>query len=59
MAVRAARVAMTGSGHRNETASRQFDKACSARAVMSSTLPVPLMARYLGAAPGSCLAQLE
>ena len=31
----------------------------SARWVMSSTLPTPLIARYLGAAAGSALAQFE
>ncbi len=34
-------------------------KAAKARAVISSTLPVPLMARYLGADAASALAQLE
>ena len=33
--------------------------AAIARAVMSSTLPMPLMARYLGAAVGSCWAHAE
>lgn len=32
--------------------------AASARAVISLTLPVPLMARYFGAAEGSVLAHL-
>jgi hypothetical protein len=36
----------------------QLASAANARAVMSSTLPVPLMARYFGAAAGSALAQL-
>ncbi|BEP91925.1 hypothetical protein GmRootA79_03090 [Acidovorax sp. A79] len=36
----------------------QLASAWSARAVISSTLPVPLMARYLGAASGSAWAQL-
>jgi hypothetical protein len=36
----------------------QLDKASNARAVMSSTEPVPLIARYFGAAAGSALAQL-
>ena len=36
----------------------QLLSASSARAVISSTLPVPLMARYLGACDGSLLAQL-
>ena len=36
----------------------QLASACSARAVISSTLPVPLMTRYLGATAGSALAQL-
>jgi hypothetical protein len=34
-------------------------KAEKARAVISSTLPVPLMARYLGAEAASAWAQLE
>ena len=34
----------------------QLASACSARAVMSSTLPVPLILRYLGAAAGSLAA---
>ena len=37
----------------------QLLRADSARSVISSTLPVPWMARYLGAAAGSALAQLE
>lgn len=37
----------------------QLDRALNARVVMSSTLPMPLMARYLGAASGAALAQLE
>ena len=36
----------------------QAANAASAFALISSTLPVPSMARYLGAAPGSALAQL-
>ena len=40
-------------------ACRQLDSASNARAVISSTVPVPLMARYLGALTGSALAQLE
>lgn len=34
----------------------QEAKAAKARAVISSTLPVPLMERYFGAAAGSTLA---
>ena len=34
----------------------QLASACSARAVMSSTLPVPLILRYLGSAAGSLAA---
>lgn len=37
----------------------QLVRASKARAVMSSTEPVPLMARYLGAVAGSALAQAE
>ena len=37
----------------------QLARAPRARAVMSSTEPVPLMARYLGAAAGSDWAQVE
>ena len=36
----------------------QWLSASNARAVISSTVPVPLMARYLGACVGSCCAQL-
>ena len=36
----------------------QEARAARARSVISSTLPVPLMARYLGAAAASALAQL-
>ena len=36
----------------------QASRAVIARWVISSTEPMPLMARYLGAAAGSCLAQL-
>ena len=35
----------------------QLASASKARAVISSTLPVPLMARYLGAVSGSAFAQ--
>ena len=36
----------------------QLDSALNARAVMSSTPPIPLITRYLGAASGDELAQL-
>lgn len=36
----------------------QEARAARARSVISSTLPVPLMARYFGAAAASALAQL-
>ena len=37
----------------------QLDKALKALSVISSTLPMPLMAQYLGATSGAALAQLE
>jgi hypothetical protein len=44
--------------HERRLKGNQSASAAKARAVMSSTLPVPLMARYLGAAAVSALAQL-
>ena len=37
----------------------QLDKALKALSVISATLPMPLIAQYLGATSGASLAQLE
>jgi hypothetical protein len=48
-----------GGRRSGRTGAGQLDRAARARAVISSTVPMPLMARYLGALTGSALAQSE
>lgn len=45
-------------GRRAVPRARQLDNALNARAVMSSTPPIPLIMRYLGAESGDDAAQL-